>query len=239
LNKYKPELVSPNLFKNISNTNEFKEIKQLVSGLQKINLNILPNDDYKTCFWLNIYNFLVIYAIIYKNEILTNFYEWYCFLKNSYFNIGGLEFNLYEIENCILQNNVVCMNNYGSVPKFADDDERIGLIINKIPKYTVYGISLPTISCPCLRIYFPNNLNSLLLFNAKEYVKKNIDLEIENSTLNVAEYINWVDTNIIDNISDYSELISPEFTEFINSNSKDLSKRIIKYVWFINFTNIV
>jgi hypothetical protein len=182
---------------------------------------------------------LTIYAIIYKNEILTNYYEWYCFLKNSFFKIGGYEMNLYEIENCILKNNVVCMNNYGSFPIFAEEDERKILIIDKVPKYTAFALSLPTDSCPSLRIYFPNNLNELILLNATDYMKKNINLDLENVTLNVSEYINWIDSNIIDNINSYSDLLSPDYTEFISSYSRDLNKNIIKYVWFINFTNIV
>ena len=53
------------------------DIKDLVAELQKVNLTKLKDIKSKTCFWLNIYNFLTIFGIIYKKEVLLNYYEWY------------------------------------------------------------------------------------------------------------------------------------------------------------------
>ena len=72
----------------------------------------------KTCFWLNIFNFLVIFTIVFKKEIPSNYYEWYRFLKNSYYIIGGFEISLYEIENCILGETRICQNKYGEFLQF-------------------------------------------------------------------------------------------------------------------------
>jgi len=114
LNKFKPEIFSPNLFSSISNSNEFLEIKYLIYELKCIKLGNLMNDVLKTCFWINVFNFLIIFTLIFKREVPSNYYEWYCFLKNSYFSIGEFEMSLYEIENCILKNTFVYQNNYGA-----------------------------------------------------------------------------------------------------------------------------
>jgi hypothetical protein len=207
LNKFKPEMISHKLFSEINNTNEFKIIKEIVAELQKINLLKLKNDKLKTCFWLNILNFLTIFTLIYKKEVLNSYYEWYRFLKNSYFNIGGYEVSLYEIENCILTNNTASQNIYGEVPLFKDDDKRKALKIEHIEKYTNYGISLPTKSSPGLRIYFPSNLPDLLTLNVIEYFSKNVNVDLEKNTLNVSEYITWIDPNW-ENIKKYNEYMN-------------------------------
>jgi len=49
------------------------------------------------------YNFLTLFAIIYKKEVLKNSYNWNKFLQKTHFNIGGFELSLYEIEYCILK----------------------------------------------------------------------------------------------------------------------------------------
>ncbi len=167
----------------------------------------MSNDKSKTCFWLNIYNFLVIFTIIHKKEIASNYYEWYRFLKNSYFDIGGYEISLYEIENCLLTENEISFNRYGEHLHFKKDDYRSCLKINNIPTFTIYGISIPTKTSPPLRIYFPNNLNDLLKLNAIDFYSRNINIDMDNFILSVPEVIEWVDPKFMDNIKKYEEYV--------------------------------
>ena len=159
----------------------------------------------KLCFWLNIYNFLTIFTIIIKKEILSNYYEWYRFLKNSHFIIGGFELSLYEIENCILTNNLASENIYGEIRKFSEDDIRQELVLHDVERITYYAISLPTKSSPGLRIYFPNNLFELIRLNAIEYLSKNFIIDFDKGFLNTAEYILWVDNDFLNHLCDYQE----------------------------------
>jgi hypothetical protein len=159
----------------------------------------------KLCFWLNIYNFLTIFTIIIKKEILSNYYEWYRFLKNSHFIIGGFELSLYEIENCILTDNLASENIYGEIRKFSKDDNRKELVLHDVEKITYYAISLPTKSSPGLRIYFPNNLFELIRLNAIEYLSKNFTIDFDKGLLNTAEYILWVDNDFFNHLDDYQE----------------------------------
>ena len=85
------------------------------------------------------------------------------------------------------------------------DDPRKVLVINNLPKNSSYGISLPTLSSPGLRIYFPNNLVDLLRLNAIEFFTKNVQIDIENYLIYIPEYINWSDPQFIDHIMKYEE----------------------------------
>jgi hypothetical protein len=205
LNKLKGDMISYKLLGEISNTNEFKYIKECVAELQKINLLKLKTDRLKICFWLNIFNFLTIFTIIYKKEVMNNYYEWYRFLKNSYFNIGGYDVSLYEIENCILTNNLASQNIYGETPMLRDEDKRKSLKIEDIDRFTNYGISVPTKSSPNLRIYFPSNLGELLKLNVIEFFSKNINIDLDKNVLNISEFILWIDEQFIENMNQYEE----------------------------------
>ncbi len=165
----------------------------------------LKTYEMKLCFWLNIYNFLTVFTVIYKKEVLSNYYEWYRFLKNSCFDIGGYEVSLYEIENCILKNSLISQNIYGEIPEFKSDDCRRKLVLENVDKITYYSISLPTKSSPGLRIYFPNNLNQLIRLNAIEYLSKNVNLDFDKNILNIAEYVTWIDHLFSLNLNEYQE----------------------------------
>ena len=224
-----------NFFKNLAHSEEFKELKDLISSLKNIsieNLSQIPKNYY--CFWLNIYNFLTIFAVIYKCEIISNYYEWYRFLKNSYFTIGNIEISLYEIENCILREKTVLDKIYGKIVNNKDlnlpDIQKYDSLIN-------FGISLPTISSPCIRMYFPMNFMESLKFNAMEFFSRSLGVDIQNETIQIPEYINWIDSSFIDNINNYKECIPQEFLNYVNHHKLSLKTVIEKYDWKLSYAN--
>ena len=184
------------------------------------------------CFWLNLYNFLTIFSLIYKCEIPTNYYEWYRFLKNSYFTIGNLEISLFEIENFILRSVDIGKKIYGSVKKSKDlvlPEMNFDSIIN-------FGISIPTISSPCLRIFFPFNFINNLKLNAIEFFERNIHIDFENQKIEMPELLFWIDEKFYENLNKYEGLLPKEFMNFINKNDK-LDKTINKFDWKLNYAN--
>jgi hypothetical protein len=79
LHKIQPEIITPKLLLNLSNSVEFQPIKDLVAELQVIDLKylLIISDEHKYAFWLNIFNFLMVFAVIYRKEILLTYYEWH------------------------------------------------------------------------------------------------------------------------------------------------------------------
>ena len=206
LNKISIDLISKKLLLHISNSKEFLEIKYLVAELQAIKLDkINENNNFKTCFWLNIYNFLIIFTIILKNEILLTYYEWYKLQKNSFFNIGGYDISLYEIHNIILQNNQITKELYGESIDFNLNDEKNDLKVNFTNKYLFFAISLPMKDYPNLQIYFPSSLNNQIYKNVIDYFNTFIKIDKEKKNIKIPEYLIWMDEHFFDNIKDYNE----------------------------------
>jgi hypothetical protein len=63
-------------------------------------------------------------------------------MKSSYFNIGGYEFSLFEIENCVLSKG--CKTIYGDSVSFNDGDIRTKFTVDEFEKIYNYGVSIPT-----------------------------------------------------------------------------------------------
>jgi hypothetical protein len=210
LDKIKPEMFSSKFFMDLQSTPQFAEIKSTVAYLQKINLSKIYSNSCRVCFWLNIFNFLTIFTLIYKKEVLGNYYEWYRFLKNSYFNIGGFELSLYEIQNCIITQGKYSLSMYGERVKFPDGDSKNDLCLDlskepELQKYLIYGITFPTKSSPSLRVYFPSTISNQLKLNATEYLAKNINVDLDYNIISFSELISWSDPKFQENINDYKE----------------------------------
>ena len=238
LNKLKTQMISKDLLRTISTSNEFQHIKDLVSELQAIKLGgILKNDKFKSCFWINCYNFLTIFAIIYKKEVVLTYYEWYKFLKNSFFNIGGYEISLYEIENCILRSTSTSFILYGEAISFPKEDKRNELKILFPNKYIEFCIYVPTKSSPNLQIYFPNTLNKQITRNTIDYFNAGITVDIDKCIVNVPEYLMWIDDKFLERIDKYSEVCSKEFLNFLKKYKNKVN--YVKHDFTLNFENSV
>ena len=224
-----------NFLRNLAHSEAFNDLKDLILSLKNIsieNLSQIPNNYY--CFWLNMYNFLTIFSVIYKCEIISNYYEWYRFLKNSYFTIGNVEISLYEIESNILRDKSISDNIYGAII----NNTQLNLPkINKFNSLINFGVSLPTVSSPCLRMYFPTNFLESLKFNALEFFSRSLGIDIQNNTIQIPEYINWIDSSFIKNINNYKDCIPKEFLNYVNNNQIDLKIIEEKFDWKLSYAN--
>ena len=225
-----------NFFKNLAHSEEFNELKNLILNLKYISIdNLSKSPKHYYCFWLNIYNFLTIFAVIYKCEIISNYYEWYRFLKNSYFTIGKVEISLYEIENNILRDKLILDNIYGKII-----NNNVQLNLPKIEKFDPiinFGISLPTASSPCIRMYFPMNFEETLKFNALEFFSRSLGIDFQNKIVQIPEYISWIDSSFVDNINKYKDCIPKEFLNYYNIRKEKIKFVIEKYDWKLSYVN--
>ena len=226
-----------NFFKNLASSKEFDEIKNLIISLKNIsieNLSQIPKNYY--CFWLNMYNFLTIFSIIFKCEVISNYYEWYRFLKNSYFEIGNLAISLYEIEKYILRGKEVSKRIYTNI---IDNTQFKIKQVKRIDNNLInYGISLPTISAPIIRIYYPFNFIDSLKMNEIEFFSRNINYNTQTQEIEIPEYAIWIDPNFKNNLNNYKSFLPKGIFNFLNQK---MNIGLIKYDWkltFINFKNL-
>ena len=222
-----------NFLKELAHSDAFEELKRLILSLKYIsldNLSSLTKNYY--CFWLNIYNFLTIFTVIYKCEIASNLYEWLRFLKNSYFTIGNVEISLLEIEAHILRGENIIKQIYG----ISINNEQLKLPkIKKFDSIINYGISLPTISSPDIRIYYPTDLVDNLKYNASLFFYKNIKLDAKNKIIEVPEYIYMIEPKFDFKMKEYEEFLEENLNIIIKENPeiKIVTK---KYNWNLNFS---
>jgi hypothetical protein len=205
-----------NYLKGLAHSSLFDELKNLILSLKYISLEELSkskNNYY--CFWLNLYNFLTVFSVIYKCEVVSNLYEWFRFLKNSYFTIGNVDISLLEIEAHILRDKNIIKNIYG----ISINNEKLKLPnINKFDSVINFGISLPTFSSPDIRIYYPSNFIESLKYSASLYFSRNLKLDLNKGTIEIPEYIKMIEPNFDFNKKTYNEYFEQDFIKMIKDN---------------------
>ena len=220
---------------DLAHSNEINEIKDLILDLQNISLEKLsqyPTHYY--CFWLNMYNFLTVFSIIYKCEGFSNSHEWNRFMKNSYFTIGNLEISLLEIETYILRDKQISDKIYG-IKKYDPQ-----LDLPKIPKYDNiinFGISMVTNSSPSIRIYFPTNFEQTLKFNMDEFFWRSIKIDLDKNELKIPKYLAWVEPDFLENFDKYKIHLPEEYRRFIEENKNKLNINVEDFYWKLSFAN--
>ena len=239
LHKIQPEIITQKLLMNLSNTTDFQQIKELVAELQVIDLKYLLNisDKHKICFWLNIFNFLMVFAVIYRKEILLTYYEWHKFKKNAYFNIGGINLSLYEIETNILRNNYMAKKLFSEIIDFPKGDSRNKFKIEYDIKYLNFAISEPMTSSFKLQLYFPQTIEKQILKNAIDYFNSRIIIDGKNILVKIPEYLSWVDDNFLGNLNYYKPVINNDVFDFIQKNQDKVE--FIKHDWSLNFSDSI
>ena len=239
LHKIQQEIITSKLFQSLANSPEFQQIKDLVAELQVVDLKYILslNDEHKFTFWINIFNFLTIFAIIYRKENILTYYEWLKLKKNSHFNIGGINFSLFEIETNILGNKSMSKQFFAECYDFPIGDSRNKFKINNSLQYMNFAIYEPMTSCFKLQIYFPQTIKKQILKNAIDYFNSKIIVDGKNIVVKVPEYLSWADINFLENLDDYKIVLNKDVYNFIKKNQDKVE--FIKHDWSLNFSDSV
>ena len=181
--------------------NDILKIKKKVEKLQIVNLAKLEKLKEKYSFWLNAFNFLTIYSIIYTNYQPKDFDDWKLFLFNCRFNIGRYEITLLEIQNKIL----LGTNYYGLEISFTDNYIQ-RFCLNEINILIDFGFYYHIKSNYfILKIYSDNEFESQLYKTTIEFFKKNIYYSLETEEIHISKYLAYVRPDFLDESYKYYE----------------------------------
>jgi Protein of unknown function, DUF547 len=147
----------------------------------------VPNDQLEArAFWINLYNALTLQAMM-RNRIQTSVLEFPGFFDCCAYQVfaGSLEFSLTlnEIEHGILRGNRAVLL---SAP-FTANDPRKSLILPLEPRIH-FALNCGAISCPPIRAYQAENLDSQLELATRSYLQS---VRLENGVVIVPRLLQW------------------------------------------------
>lgn len=165
--------------------------KNLASKLHNLDLSKLTDPNIALAFWINLYNTLVIHAVIefrIKNSILEkgpqNLIR---FFRRAAYTINGQRFSLEDIEHGVIRGNQG--NPFFFTPQFTSKDPRINCVLEKFDPRIHFALNCASRSCPPIAVYSPETLDAQLNTATKNFI--NNEVELKNNQLWISSIFNW------------------------------------------------
>ncbi|XWS34312.1 hypothetical protein CRYUN_Cryun21dG0029400 [Craigia yunnanensis] len=172
----------------ISKSEEFRRYLNLARDLQRVNLQLLTPDE-RLAFFLNLYNAMVIHAVIsigHPEGILDQ----RAFFCDFQYVIGGYPYSLSIIENGILRNNR--KSPYSLIRPFSNGDRRLELAPTTVNPLIHFGLCNGTRSSPTVRFFTPQGVEGELRCATREYFQSGgIEINLDKRTVCVTRIIKW------------------------------------------------
>ncbi|CAK9143897.1 unnamed protein product [Ilex paraguariensis] len=172
----------------ISNSEEFRRYVNLVQDLHRVNILALSADE-KLAFFLNLYNAMVIHAVIrigHPGGVIDR----RSFYSDFLYVVGGHPYSLTAILNGILRNNRRAP--YSLVKPFGAGDKRLELAFLKVNPLIHFGLCNGTRSSPTVRFFTPQGVESELRNAAREFFQRDgIEVDLAKRTVYLTRIIKW------------------------------------------------
>jgi hypothetical protein len=176
-------------YMNLAKGEAYRDFREVAQSLANCNLEDLGDKNTQTAFWINLYNALILDAVVQyqiKDSISRNF----SLFRRAAYRIGGMRFSADDIEHGILRGNR--RNPYIPLPLFASDDPRLAFSIDPPDPRIHFALVCGARSCPPIAFYDGEKINAQLDLAAAGFINGGgADYDPINKTLWLSKIFSW------------------------------------------------
>lgn len=192
-NAIKAEAIDPETgrvdYVNLAKCEAYQDFREVARSLAYYNLEDLGDKNSQTAFWINLYNAMILDAVVQyqiKDSISRNF----GLFRRAAYRIGGMRFSADDIEHGILRGNQ--RNPYIPLPPFAPGDPRLVLSIDHPDPRIHFALVCGARSCPPIAFYDGEEINAQLNLAATGFINGGgADYDPVNKTLWLSKIFSW------------------------------------------------
>eukprot|EP00898_Chlorokybus_atmophyticus_P007652 jgi/Chlat1/7889/Chrsp66S09179 len=177
-------------YKSLQNSPEFQDYVRATAELQRVDLFALDRKQ-KMAFFINLYNALVIHATVIKGTP-SNPLQRIQFFKSFCYNVGGDEYTLDDMENGVLRGNRFPASSiiFKKRPFSSSDPRRFHAIVPVDPRIH-FALVCGAKSCPPIRIYTPENLDTALEGAAEAFCEGDVSVDRDTGVVTLSKIFDW------------------------------------------------
>jgi hypothetical protein len=217
--------------------------KEFLAELKNIELAQLKQPIDQFCFWLNCFNFLLLFAVFYLKTYNLGKELWDNFFKNIQYNIGGENYSLEDMIYILFKKKIFFQNSKYT-PKYYVIKNSIDLANEKniskdIISFLPLLLYIPTKEFFKLVIYVKGDFQAQILAKLTNTLLTMILWNEGNKTLSISGLILAFDINFLHKgYSKYKEYIKSDIYKIIKG--KKYKKMAIKQIrWELSFDNLL
>ena len=220
-----------------------KKLFELIGLLKIYSPEKLQTCKQRICFWVNCFNFLIIFTIFYKKWIINTKDDWKYFFQNVIYTIGGKKYTFNDMQYILFKRPLFFTSNYKSNDEIkklrvdkADDFKNIEkkfALIN-----SPFMIYLPTKEFLKPIIFYENELENQINNRTSEYLNKYIYKDEANNIILPELLTDYSTRFLYKEYKKYQYLLNGNLYNLIND--KKYKKNIILSLEFkLDFDNIL
>eukprot|EP00271_Cylindrocystis_brebissonii_P018069 TRINITY_DN4969_c0_g1_i1.p1 TRINITY_DN4969_c0_g1~~TRINITY_DN4969_c0_g1_i1.p1 ORF type:complete len:639 (-),score=117.84 TRINITY_DN4969_c0_g1_i1:279-2195(-) len=176
-------------YTSLSGSPTFAEYRRAAEELQRVDVLSLTRSE-QLAFWINVYNSLVVHAIILNGPPRTSFDRLLFYARSSY-HIGGADFSLNDIEHGVLRGNRThSLSLFGARP-FGPTDLRRFLSIVPLDPRIHFALNCGAKSCPPIKVFSAENLDVALDLAVSAFCEGEVNVDEESKVVKLSKLMDW------------------------------------------------
>lgn len=207
--------------------------------LRELEPAMLPTREEWLAFWINLYNALVIDAVIafsVEESVTEGFAGALRFFRRAAYDVGGRRFSCDDIEHGVLRANRG--HPYIPGPQFALSDPRCAWVISPLDPRIHFALNCASRSCPPIGVYDAENIDGQLDLATANFVNAEVEIDPERGELRLSQIFNWYagDFGGRDGVLAFllEHLPAGEDREWLASRRHDVTLNYQPYDWTLN-----
>ena len=216
----------------------YDEFRRCTGNLRAFNPSVLPDRNGRLAFWINLYNTLVLDAVIalgVQRSVIER-RAGITFFRQAAYIVGGQRMSCDDIEHGILRANRGHLFFPGR--QFHSSDPRLKWVIEPFDARVHFALNCASRSCPPIRAYLPEKLNSQLDVATRSYLATDVQIVPEEDALYLSSIFKWFRTDfggrngiiefVLSYLSDEAEVV------WLSQERGRVSLRHKPYDWSLN-----
>ncbi|MCL7488495.1 MAG: glycoside hydrolase family 15 protein [Desulfobulbaceae bacterium] len=213
----------------------YGDFQKAVGALASFELESLGPDQQRIAFWTNVFNALVIHAVI-ELGIEESVKEVPFFFQRSQYDIGGYRLSLSDIEHGLLRGNAVPP--YLLFRPFARRDPRLALRIQKPDPRVHFALVCASRTCPPIEAYEADKLEEQLDTSALVFINATTRIDQKAGWIAISKIFKWYQADFQMSAAELlryiaSYLYDAQASEWLAGHA-DIPINYLDYDWRLN-----
>jgi hypothetical protein len=226
-------------YQQLAQHSSYQTYRDLVVQLQDFELKSLRTNQERLSFWINIYNSLVVDAVIQfgvNHSVVDSRLGILSFFQKAAYLINGQRFSLLDIEHGVLRGN----RGFPYFPglHFSSRDPRRAAVITPVDPRIHFTLNCASKSCPPIGVYSPENIEEQLNMATSNFIFQDLELDSERKQILLSRIFRWYQVDfgghpgIIAFLLKHSQ--NPKTASFLEEHRKELQLLYHPYDWGLN-----
>jgi len=223
-------------YDGLKDSDAFQEYKATTKGLVSLDPSRLTTREARLAFWINLYNALVVHAVL-ELDIKKSVKEVRSFFQGLCYNVGGYTFSLDDMEHGILRGNK--KKHFLARKPFSEGDPRKAFALEKVDPRIHFALVCGSNSCPPISVYENGQIDEQLDMASDGFVNsEEVVIEKDHKRLKVSRIFKWYREDFGGRAGLLALLIkyrfAPEDKEFLQGAGRGLRIVYNDYDWSLN-----